>query len=61
MTVDHATYPDFWRHEPPQPSTCWVCGQLTPWVYLDLGYQHIDCDMYPSEHGDVRIIGGEFV
>ena len=29
------------------------------WIYLDIGYQHIDCDAYPSEEGAVIIIGGQ--
>lgn len=57
-TVDHPTLPDFWRHNPPKLGACWVCGDQTPWVYLDIAYQHIDCDMYPTENGDVTIIKG---
>lgn len=64
--VDHAIYPDFWRHNPPKIGRCWVCDEETHWIYLDIAYQHVDCDMYPSDEismgpADVKIIKGERV
>lgn len=56
--VDHPIDPTLWRHEPPIPGTCWVCGEETKWICLDIAYQHEDCDAYPSEEGDVRIVRG---
>lgn len=56
--LDHPANNDFWRHVPPKPGNCWVCGERTSWIYLDIGYQHLDCDMYPTENGDVVIMGG---
>lgn len=56
--VDHPTDPTLWRHDPPQPYPCGVCGDLTEWVCLDIMYQHEDCDMYPSEEGHVTIVRG---
>jgi hypothetical protein len=50
--------PYFWRHDPPLPHPCWVCGEPTEWVYLDIGFQHIDCDLYPSHEGQVRTVRG---
>lgn len=47
---------NFWR--PDKPGRCWVCGELTEWAYLDIGYQHLDCEAYPSPEGDVRIVRG---
>lgn len=54
----HPANNDFWRHVPPKPFKCWVCQGPTSWIYLDIGYQHPDCEMYPSEDGDVVVIGG---
>lgn len=52
--IEHPDHPDFWRHEPPNPHPCWVCGEPTPWVYLDLGFEHPECDWplcrKPDEH-----------
>jgi hypothetical protein len=59
--VDHGENPDFWHHEPPIYSECWVCGKPTMWIYLDIGHQHPDCDWYPTEDGEVKIIGGKQV
>lgn len=56
--IDHPDNPDFWHHEPPIYRECWVCKVPTMWIYLDQAHQHIDCDMYPTENGDVVIIGG---
>ena len=56
--IDHPSVPDFWTWEPPTLGRCWVCGELTQWFLLDLGHQHPDCDMFPTEDGDVTIIGG---
>lgn len=39
---------DFWRHDPPMYGMCWVCGDMTMWVYLDLGWQHPSCDWGPG-------------
>lgn len=50
---------DWW--EPVVPGPCWVCGDDAPLAYLDLGYQHMDCDMFPTPDGDVRIVKGERV
>lgn len=46
----------FWR--PAMPGPCWVCGDETEWAYLDIGWQHPDCDAYPTEDGDVRVVRG---
>lgn len=54
--VDHHENPDFWRHEPPKIGPCWVCHQPTEWIYLDLGYQHLDCDSWPNEDGTATLI-----
>lgn len=54
----HPVDPDFWCHEPPRSGVCWVCGRATCWIYLDLGYQHVDCDAYPTEDGDVVVVEG---
>jgi hypothetical protein len=48
----------FWRVSRWKPGRCWVCGGWTRWAHLDIGYQHPDCDAYPSEEGDVRIVRG---
>lgn len=38
---------------------CWMCGAWTRSVLMDLGYQHIiDCDMFPTKFGDVKIVKG---
>lgn len=37
---------------------CWVCGQQTHTSYLDMGWQHMDCDKFPTSDGDVTIING---
>lgn len=50
--------PGFWRHEPPKPQPCWVCGEETPWIYLDLGYQHYDCDRFPAGDGEHIVVRG---
>lgn len=47
---------DWWK--PADRGKCWVCGNPSKWAYLDLGYQHPDCDRYPSPDGDVLIVGG---
>jgi hypothetical protein len=52
-------YAPFWRVS--EPGRCWVCHGRTNWGYLDIGYQHPDCDAYPSEEGDVVVIRGERV
>lgn len=41
---------DFWY--PQQVGECWVCGVVSDTAYLDLGYQHMGCDMFPTEDGD---------
>jgi hypothetical protein len=40
---------DFWRSN--REDDCWVCGDVTDWVYLDLGHQHPTCDMWPNGDG----------
>lgn len=56
---------DWW--EPLVPGACWVCGDDAPLAYLDLGYQHMDCDWWPlppDENGNVssiKIVRGERV
>ena len=60
--ITHPTNPDFWAHEIFTLGVCWVCKAQTPWIYLDLGYQHIDCDMFPNEDGSrTTIINGREV
>ena len=49
----------FWK--PGGEDHCWVCGRMTKWAWADLGWQHRDCEMYPSEDGDVVIIHGKRV
>ena len=49
----------FWR--PGDRHPCWVCGKPTKWAWLDLGYQHPDCEMYPIESGDVKIVKARVV
>ena len=46
----------FWRVA--AKGACWVCGARTKWAWADLGYQHPDCDAYPTESGDVTIVRG---
>ncbi len=61
VIVDHPDpklAPYWWRHEPPEANACWVCGEDTKWIYLDIGYQHTFCDRYPTENGDVMTIKG---
>ena len=48
----------FWRFDPPEWFPCYVCGDLTMWAWADLAWQHLDCDMYPSPEGDVKIVRG---
>lgn len=55
ILIDHPDHHDMWRHEPPLWEPCYVCGHPTCWVELDIGFKHPECDMYPSEEGDVRI------
>ena len=50
---------DFWRPGGSKP--CWVCGEPTEYAFLDMSYQHPDCDGYPSDVGDVRIVNGRIV
>ena len=48
---------DWWK--PERPGKCWVCRKDTVWAYLDIAYQHKDCEMWPNEDGtDTVIIGG---
>ena len=56
--VTHPRLPDFWRHEPPKPAPCVVCGDETEWIEMDLAHMHPSCDMYPSPEGDVLIVRG---
>lgn len=56
--VDHPAQMGYWRHEPPIWESCAVCGGPTCWVELDITFMHPECDMYPSEEGDVRIVLG---
>lgn len=56
--VEHATEDGFWRHEPPRWGRCWVCGEETVWVFLDVAHQHPDCDKSPSPDGETVIIRG---
>ena len=46
----------FWR--PEKPGTCWVCGEETEYAYLDIDYQHPDCEMFPSPQGNVKVVRG---
>lgn len=39
---------DFWKPKSPDLGYCWICGGETRWVYLDIGYQHKDCDAGPA-------------
>lgn len=56
---DHPDQPDFWHYVPSRIYPCWVCGEPTEWIYLDIGYQHPDCEEYPTEdEGMVKIIHG---
>ncbi len=55
MTVD-MTPEGFWK--PDKPGLCWVCGEETEYAYLDIHWQHPDCEKYPSPEGDVTIIRG---
>jgi hypothetical protein len=48
---------DWWMPGGQKP--CWVCGDLTSWAYLDLGYQHLDCDAYPDIEGEFKVVRGE--
>lgn len=34
-----------------------MCGEDTNWSD-DISYQHLDCDMYPIDNGDVRVVKG---
>ena len=45
----------FWM--PGDTGKCWVCGEDTKWAYLDMGYKHQGCDRYPTEKGDVKVVG----
>lgn len=56
--VDHPDRPDLWRHEPPMWGPCSVCGGPTCWAEMDIAFMHPECDMYPSEEGDVRMVLG---
>lgn len=56
--LNHPLNEAFWRHDPPKPYACWVCGEKTAWIYLDLAYQHPDCDRYPTDGDDYVLIGG---
>ncbi len=56
---EHPAYPDFWEHDPPKLKPCWVCGEPTSWVYLDMDFQHPGCDLIPTpEGGAIRIVNG---
>lgn len=37
---------DFWG--PGGTGTCWCCGHETSTAYLDIGWQHRECDAYPN-------------
>jgi hypothetical protein len=61
---------DFWRNKGDDgqwlTGNCYICGDPVEWVYLDIGWQHLDCDEYPSTTGDdakpaVRIVRGNIV
>lgn len=43
----HPLNSDFWRGQR-EDAPCWCCGHPTEWIYLDLGYQHPECDAYPE-------------
>lgn len=47
---------DWWRHDPPHFAPCWVCGRVTPWIYLDVGHQHYGCDKLPTPGGELTVI-----
>ncbi len=58
-----ATNHDFWRNTDDDGSqiiqNCWVCGEPTEWVYLDMGFQHLDCEEAPGADGPVRVVRGK--
>lgn len=56
--LGHPANPDFWRHSPAVRGACWVCGDETRWICLDLGFQHPSCDAYPDGNEHVMIIRG---
>ena len=47
-----------WWH-PTHLGRCWVCHGWTRWAFLDVGYQHMNCDAYPVEGGHEFIIRGK--
>lgn len=49
---------DWWRMDDDRMDGCWVCGEPTEWIYLDMGFQHPDCDAYPSDRGHEKIVRG---
>ena len=53
--MTYPTHTDFWR--PGGADRCWVCGRYTVWAYLDINWQHPDCDGFPTEDGQVYVIG----
>lgn len=53
-----ATPNGLWRLGWLRSGRCWVCGKRTIWAYLDIGYQHPDCDSYPEGDKAVTIIRG---
>lgn len=57
--VYHPDNSDFWHQPGEILGRCWVCGDETEWIYLDLAHQHPDCDEGPSSDGFYfRTIGG---
>jgi len=56
--IDHPANGSLWRHDPPKLGPCYVCGEKTKWIELDIGYKHEDCDLYPTNDGHVRIVRG---
>lgn len=57
---------DFWQPLG-GPKPCWVCGAPSNYAYLDIGWQHPDCDAWPEFGGpglpdvEARIIRGHRV
>lgn len=62
-----ADNPDFWRNKADDgqwlTGNCYICGDSTEWVYLDVGWQHLDCDEFPPNDGkpEVRIVRGNII
>ena len=51
----------FWRLDNGEKGVCYVCLEYTEWIYIDFGFQHPDCDMYPDGDKHERVIRGKLV